>query len=79
MANAHRAGDTPNMVDVTAGKNYFWCACGLSKKQPFCDGAHSGTGIAPVVYKATESKKVFFCDCKATQNAPLCDGSHSRK
>ena len=79
MADPVRASDTPNMVDVEAGQNYFWCACGRSKKQPFCDGSHSGTGITPVIYKATESKKVFFCGCKATRNAPLCDGSHSKK
>jgi CDGSH-type Zn-finger protein len=65
-------------TEVAAGKTYFWCACGRSSKQPFCDGSHKGTGITPVKWEAPESKKVFFCGCKSTANAPLCDGSHSK-
>ncbi len=78
MSEPVRASDTPYAIDVEEGKNYFWCACGKSKEQPFCDGAHSGTGIAPVRYKATESKKVFFCGCKVTEGQPFCDGSHKK-
>jgi CDGSH-type Zn-finger protein len=78
MVEPERPADEPSVIQVEAGQKYFWCACGKSKKQPFCDGAHSGTGISPVVYKADENKKVFFCNCKQTVNAPLCDGSHSR-
>ncbi len=76
MSKPKRASETPYGVDVESGKSYFWCSCGQSKKQPFCDGSHSGTSFAPVKYEATESKKVFFCGCKATKNQPLCDGSH---
>lgn len=76
MSKPKRASETPYGVDVESGKSYFWCSCGQSKKQPFCDGYHSGTSFAPVKYEATESKKVFFCGCKATKNQPLCDGSH---
>jgi CDGSH-type Zn-finger protein len=76
MSKPKRASDTPYGVDVESGKSYFWCSCGQSKKQPFCDGSHSGTSFAPVKYEATESKKVFFCGCKTTKNQPLCDGSH---
>lgn len=76
MDKPKRASETPYGVDVEPGKSYFWCSCGQSKKQPFCDGSHSGTSFAPVKYEATESKKVFFCGCKVTKNQPLCDGSH---
>ncbi len=76
MSEPVRASDTPYAIDVEEGKNYFWCACGKSEEQPFCDGSHSGTGIAPVRYKAIETKKVFFCGCKVTAGQPFCDGSH---
>jgi len=68
----------PYAVDVRAGKSYFWCACGRSAKQPFCDGSHKGTGLEPQKYVAEKDCKVFFCGCKATNRAPTCDGSHSR-
>lgn len=71
------AQKAPYKVSVEAGKKYFWCACGRSKKQPFCDGSHAGTGLAPVAYEATASKEVFFCGCKASGRRPLCDGSHA--
>lgn len=71
-----RASDTPFAIEVEAGKSYFWCACGKSQQQPFCDGSHKGSAFTPVKYTATDSKKLFFCGCKATKVAPLCDGSH---
>ncbi|MFT7008007.1 MAG: CDGSH-type Zn-finger protein [Colwellia sp.] len=76
MAKPERASDTPYAVEVEIGKNYFWCACGKSDKQPFCDGSHKGSEFTPVKYTAEDTKKVFFCGCKLTQNQPLCDGSH---
>ena len=76
MDNPKRAADTPFGVEVEAGKPYFWCACGLSASQPFCDGSHKDTGFTPVRYEAAEAGKVFFCGCKGTANQPLCDGSH---
>ena len=63
-------------VDVEKGKNYFWCSCGKSKKQPFCDGAHSGSNFSPIVYQADKTQTVFLCGCKHSNNAPLCDGTH---
>ncbi|PPD45786.1 MAG: glutamate synthase [Methylocystis sp.] len=63
-------------VEVEAGKTYYWCACGLSENQPFCDGSHGETGIMPVPYKAEATGKAFFCGCKHSKNEPLCDGSH---
>jgi CDGSH-type Zn-finger protein len=68
----------PYRFGVEAGRKYFWCACGRSKKQPLCDGSHSGTGITPVAYEATESKDVRFCGCKHTGKKPLCDGTHGK-
>ena len=69
---------SPVPADVEEGKTYFWCACGKSANQPFCDGSHGGTGFAPVKYTAEKTGKVFFCGCKHTGNQPVCDGSHSR-
>lgn len=78
MEKATRASDTPIAVDVEAGKDYWWCACGLSKNQPFCDGSHKGSSFSPMKYHAEKTGTVYFCGCKATNNAPLCDGSHKR-
>lgn len=72
------AQKSPFPVKVVAGRKYFWCACGRSKKQPFCDGSHAGTGFAPVLYEAKASKEIWFCGCKATGRQPLCDGTHNR-
>ena len=79
MSGSQRGGDTPIGVDVVEGKTYFWCTCGKSSKQPFCDGSHKGSDFAPLHYKASQSKKVFFCTCKLTKDQPLCDGSHNTK
>jgi CDGSH-type Zn-finger protein len=76
MTKSVRASDTPFAVEVEQGKKYFWCSCGKSEKQPFCDGAHKGSEFSPVRFTATESKKMFFCGCKLTASQPICDGSH---
>ena len=69
----------PYKVKVEKGKTYSWCACGLSQKQPFCDGSHKKEGkFKSLKYLATERKEIFFCGCKMTNNQPLCDGSHSK-
>lgn len=72
------AQKAPYPVEVTAGKTYFWCSCGKSANQPFCDGSHKDTGFSPVKFTAEEDRKVFFCGCKASAKSPMCDGSHSR-
>jgi len=79
MTKGQRAGNSAIAVEVEKGKSYYWCACGQSKNQPFCDGSHKGTECNPVVYKAEETKKKFFCSCKQTDNQPFCDGSHNKK
>ncbi len=67
----------PTGFPVKAGETYWWCACGRSGSQPFCDGSHAGSGLAPVSYAATEDRTIWFCGCKKTQKPPLCDGSHN--
>jgi CDGSH-type Zn-finger protein len=77
MSEQPAIGDrAPIPVEVTAGEEYWWCACGRSEDQPFCDGSHEGTGFEPRQFIAPESKRVFFCTCKRTATPPLCDGSH---
>jgi len=68
----------PYAAAVESGKTYWWCACGGSKQQPFCDGSHAQSVFSPVEYLARESKTVYFCGCKRSASAPLCDGSHKK-
>ena len=68
----------PFPVEVTAGRTYFWCVCGRSAKQPFCDGSHKGTVHAPMAFEAKTDETVFFCGCKYSGRKPTCDGSHKR-
>ncbi len=70
------AQTAPFGVEVEAGKTYFWCACGRSARQPFCDGSHKGSAFEPLRWKAEDTRRVWFCGCKHSQKAPLCDGSH---
>ena len=67
----------PAKVDLEAGKEYFWCQCGQSKSQPFCDGSHAGTDITPLKFTADKTEKVGLCQCKSSANAPFCDGTHA--
>lgn len=76
MSEPVMAAKAPIGVDIEAGKTYWWCACGKSAKQPFCDGSHKGSEFTPVKFEATESKKAWFCACKHSAHQPLCDGKH---
>ncbi len=78
MSQGAIAGRAPIGVEVEAGKTYYWCTCGQSTTQPFCDGSHKGSEFSPMAYKAEASGKVWFCTCKQTGKAPLCDGSHKK-
>lgn len=68
---------SPIAQEVQPG-TYYWCSCGHSKTQPFCDGSHKGSGMAPVKVEITESKKVYWCACKHSGKGPFCDGTHSK-
>jgi CDGSH-type Zn-finger protein len=72
------ASRTPYAVDVETGKTYWWCTCGKSAKQPFCDGSHKGSSFTPMKYDADKTGTVWFCGCKHTAHAPLCDGAHKK-
>ena len=65
----------PYVIEEEPGTK-FWCACGRSKNQPYCDGSHKGTGISPVKVEITEKKKVFWCGCKHSKKGAFCDESH---
>ncbi len=66
----------PYAVAVEAGKSYWWCACGRSASQPFCDGSHAGSGFNPLEYRAAQDGTVYFCGCKHSGSGALCDGTH---
>jgi CDGSH-type Zn-finger protein len=76
MSEPHVAAKAPIAVELEAGKNYAWCACGQSQKQPFCDGSHRGTEFTPLVFKVEEKKTAYLCQCKHSKNKPYCDGTH---
>ena len=76
MSEAKVAGSVPVVLQLDAG-TYYWCACGRSKNQPFCDGSHQGTGIEPVACMAEISETVYLCGCKRTASQPFCDGTHN--
>ena len=78
MSDPVVAQKSPYAVEVEAGKAYWWCACGRSQSQPFCDGSHKDTGFEPVKYEAEEDGTVYFCGCKNTGGKPLCDGTHAK-
>ncbi len=74
--NALIAQKSPYAVELQKGETYYWCACGRSKDQPFCDGSHNGTGLEPLAFTAEETATAWLCGCKQSANPPFCDGSH---
>ncbi len=78
MSKPDIADTKPMAVELKAGETVWWCSCGRSRKQPFCDGSHQGTDFEPLEFTAEKDGKHFFCLCKRSANPPLCDGSHNR-
>ena len=76
MSDGKATQNSPYRVEVEEGKSYFWCACGESSNQPFCDGSHKGSEFAPMKYVAEKDGMVAFCGCRQSGNKPMCDGSH---
>ena len=71
------AAKFPAKTELEAGKDYYWCRCGKSKTQPFCDGSHKGTDFNPVEYTPDADGPAWFCGCKRTEDQPMCDGTHN--
>jgi CDGSH-type Zn-finger protein len=78
MSEAIPAQKAPYAVNVEAGRKYFWCACGRSANQPYCDGSHKVTSLSPIAFTATKGEQVWLCGCKATAGQPFCDGTHKK-
>ncbi len=72
------AQKAPFAVELEAGNEYYWCACGRSSTQPFCDGSHQETEFAPVAFTAEKTGKAYLCGCKHSNKKPFCDGTHAR-
>ena len=72
------ASNEPCAVEVEGGKQYFWCACGKSANQPYCDGSHKGSQFSPLPFTAEETGTVYLCACKRTKTRPFCDGTHKQ-
>lgn len=68
----------PYAVELEAGKTYYWCRCGLSKNQPFCDGSHKATNLEPEAFTAVKTGTAYLCGCKYTNKPPYCDGTHKK-
>lgn len=77
MEKGKIAQKSPFEIELEDGKKFAWCACGLSEKQPYCDGSHKGTDLTPIVEKIEKGKTVYFCGCKQTSTPPYCDGTHN--
>ena len=77
MSDPIIAGTRPEVLELEPGQAYWWCRCGRSEDQPWCDGSHEGTGIEPIEFTVEQRKNYALCKCKKTAGSPFCDGTHS--
>ena len=78
MPNPVIANNSPAKVALEQGKKYYFCMCGRSNNQPFCDGSHKGSEFSPMAFECDTSKDYYLCRCKRSSNKPYCDGSHKQ-
>jgi len=78
MSKPEIPATSPKSVQLSAGDEVWWCSCGRSKDQPFCDGSHRVTEFEPISFKAEKEGNYFFCQCKLSKTPPFCDGSHKQ-
>ena len=78
MSDPVIAQKKPFLVELKVGRNYLWCTCGRSAKQPYCDGSHAGTSFMPLRFAAKEDGEAVLCGCKHTRTPPFCDGTHNK-
>lgn len=78
MSKPEIAQKSPYAVELEEGKSYWWCSCGKSATQPFCDGSHKGSQFTPLEHKAEKTGTAYLCGCKQSGNGVFCDGAHSR-
>jgi len=76
MPNPKVAGNAPIRIELEAGKKYFWCSCGESSNQPWCDGGHKGSDFTPMMITVEQTKMYSMCTCKQSDRPQFCDGSH---
>ena len=76
MSQAVIADNRPTKVALEKDRKYYFCVCGKSSKQPFCDGSHQGSEFVPQAFVCSESKDYYMCQCKQSANKPYCDGTH---
>jgi len=76
MSEAVCTQKSPYVIEAEEGKTYYYCTCGKSEKQPFCDGKHKGSGFSPIAHTAEKAGNIYFCGCRASQKGALCDGAH---
>jgi len=76
MSEAGCTNTAPYVIEAEEGKTYYYCTCGLSEKQPFCDGKHKGSDFSPIAHTAEKAGNVYCCGCRASKKGALCDGAH---